>query len=554
MSALHHMIGVLFGAVLLCAVSLAYPQALPGDIRSHLHVNGSHPLASDTNPGTAELPLQTIHRAAQVAAANHTQHVGTRIVIYPGTYRESITLDLRGAPTDAPIVFEATEPGTVIISGSEVWTDWAKVAGANVYTHPWPYRWGLSANPWEDEHIALAPIVRRREMLFVDGTALDQVLSASALTARSFYIAEDKGLIYVALPGKVDMRQAVIEVSTREYTFAAYGANNLTLRGLTFQHASSTVQESAVRIVDAAQITIEDCQFIWNNWIGLGAWNTAHLLVRRNVANDNGGLGMTLWKIAYLLLEDNDTSQNNWRGARGGFYGWAVAGIKSLRIHHGIYRRHRAGHNLARGFWLDYDNTDIRIEAAWVCRNALDGMFIEASQGPVLLKDSTMCHNKKGAGILSTNSRTVTLEGNVVYNNYGPQIKVNGDRERQVTDWQTGEQMVLSMAEWTLRHNIIVTHLPGQLLIDVPPWQHFLQSLTGEGNLWYHPVHSQVFKVGGSILDFSGWQAITGQDVGSRFAAPRFIDLYRRRSDLVPETPPPASRPAHGTPAAPATQ
>ena len=523
MTAMQRVTGWLFGAVLLLlfTTSLVHPEAPQGDIRSSLHVNRRHSLASDANPGTAELPLQTLHRATQVAEANHKSYVGTRIVLYPGIYRETIKLDRRGEQTDAPIIFEAKDKGTAVISGADIWTDWQKPGGANIYTHPWPYKWGMSANPWEREHIALAPMVRRREMIFVESTSLDQVLSFNALTDRTFYISEEKGMVYVSLPIDVNIHNVTIEVSTREHIFEAHGVKNLVLRGLVFQHANSSIEESAVSFFDSSNITIEDCHFILNNWSGLGVWNSENLFVHKNVANDNGGLGMMMWKVNNLLLEDNETSYNNWRGARGGFYGWAVAGIKSLRIHHGIYRRHKAVENLARGFWLDYDNGDIHIEEALVCRNWLDGIFIEASQGPVTLKNSTICYNKKGAGVLTTNSRAVTLEGNAVYDNGGPQIKVTGDSERRVTHWQTGEQMVLRVEEWTLRRNTLVDHHPGQPLIDTPRWQHFLLSLTGEDNLWYNPSNSQAFKVGSVTLDFSGWQAITGKDVGSRFAAPR---------------------------------
>jgi len=229
---------------------------------------------------------------------------------------------------------------------------------------------------------------------------------------------------------------------------------------------------------------------------------------------------MEAWKVHNLLFEANETSYNNWRGARGGFYGWAVAGMKHMRIHHGIYRRHRAVHNHARGVWLDYDNADIHIEAALVCRNLLDGVFLEASQGPVTLNNSTICDNARGAGVLTTNSRFVTLEGNALRDNGGPQIKLNGGSERQVVNWQTGEQMVLRTEQWTLRSNTIVGHGSGQLLVQTPNWPHFLMSLTGEGNVWYHPTNQQVFKVGNATLDFSQWQALTGQDIGSSFAAP----------------------------------
>src|SRR5262245_46284934 len=97
MTAMQRVTGVLFGAILLLlgTASLVHPQAPLGDVHSSLHVNGHHPLASDANPGTAELPLHTLRRATQVAAANHKRHIGTRVVIYPGIYREAIKLDLR---------------------------------------------------------------------------------------------------------------------------------------------------------------------------------------------------------------------------------------------------------------------------------------------------------------------------------------------------------------------------------------------------------------------------------------------------------------------------
>ncbi len=529
--------GVYVGVLLLLlTAALVHPEVPEGGVRSILHVNGRHPMASDDNRGTVDLPLKTINKATKVAEANHTKNVGTKIVIYPGTYRETVKLDLRGDQMDAPIIFEAKEKGTVIISGADIWTDWEKQGSTNIYTHPWPYKWGMSTNPWERENITLEPIVRRREMVFVDGKSLNQVLSFNALKDGNFYIAEEKGLIYLSSPANVKIHNMIIEVSTRDRLFEAHDTKNVILRELIFQYANSQIQESAVSFFDSSHIKIEDCHFIWNNWIGLGLWNSTNVLARSNIANYNGGLGITAWKMENLLFEENETSYNNWRGAQGRFYGWAVAGIKNLRIHHGIYRKHKAVDNHARGFWLDYDNENIHIEEALVCRNLLDGVFVEASQGPVTIKKSTICHNEKGAGVLSTNSRLVTLEGNAVYGNGGPQIKVDGGIERRVPNWQTGEQMVLRMEGWTLRGNTLVGHRPGQLLVDTPNWQHFLMSLTGEGNLWYNPYNTRVFKVGNGALDFSGWQAVTGKDVGSRFADPRSTDLPQHRSDILSDT------------------
>jgi hypothetical protein len=73
--------------------------------------------------------------------------------------------------------------------------------------------------------------------------------------------------------------------------------------------------------------------------------------------------------VKTLLFEDNETSANNWRGAMGKFYGWAVAGVKSMRVHDGIYRRHRSVDNLTRGMWFDYDNVNIEVDNAILCSN-----------------------------------------------------------------------------------------------------------------------------------------------------------------------------------------
>jgi hypothetical protein len=109
---------------------------------------------------------------AAVAAANNARNVSTKILIAGGTYREAILLPKNGRETDAPIIFEAISE--VIVSGSDVWTGWQRAEGANVFTHPWPYQWGLAPIPpgWEPQ-VALEDSVRRSGMVFINGTALD---------------------------------------------------------------------------------------------------------------------------------------------------------------------------------------------------------------------------------------------------------------------------------------------------------------------------------------------------------------------------------------------
>jgi len=85
--------------------------------------------ASDSNLGTESLPLKTISRAATVVMESGRGGIGTKVLVYPGVYRESVKVDSQGT---APIVFEAKEKGKAIISGSEVWTGWQQQGSSNL--------------------------------------------------------------------------------------------------------------------------------------------------------------------------------------------------------------------------------------------------------------------------------------------------------------------------------------------------------------------------------------------------------------------------------------
>jgi parallel beta-helix repeat protein len=486
-----------------------------------LYVNNQYPQASDQNPGAADLPLKTINTAAKIARQNQVNNIGTKIVIYPGTYRERIDLSTYGpVDKDVPIIFESKEQGKVIVSGSDVWNGWTRQGNTDIYTHSWPYKWGLAPYPagWEG-NVVLRPIVRRREMIFVNGKALEQVISLDELKVGRFYVSENDGIVYVWLSPGTDINNTDIEVATRSGLFYANGKRNIALRRLTFQHDNSPLDGTAVYFVDSSNILVEDRRFVWNNWTGLGMSVSRSVSARRNMADHNGGGGMATYKIKTLLFEDNETSYNNWRGAKGGFLGWAVAGIKNMCIRDGVYRRHKAVGNQTRGFWLDFDNANILIEAASWCDNLTNGIFIEASQGPITIADSVICHNRK-YGIQTTNSSNVTLGRNTIYGNGSSQIRVTGDVERAVTNWETGEQRLLKVERWTLQENVIVGEDARQLLLDTPGWGHFFGSLASQGNGWYNPEKGNAFKVGGVYLDFRGWQVITGQDFKSIFAAP----------------------------------
>ncbi len=488
-----------------------------------LYVDNGNPRAADTNAGTEALPLRTIAKAVALAAERNARNMDVRVVVSPGTYRESVRFVATSAATDATIVFEAREGGTAIISGSDIWGDWHKESAANTYSHPWPYKWGLAPYPpgWQG-NVVLKPIVRRREMIFLNGTPLTQVLSRPELKGGTFYVAEESGTVFLSPPMGVMIEGAIVEVATRAGIFSVKGARNLSVRGLTFTHDGSALDGTAAAFSDCTNLLVEDCQFPTNNWTGFGVHTSRGVVARNNTANGNGAIGMEAYQSKDLRYEANETSYNNWRGALGGFFSWATGGLKHLLVHGGVYRQHRSVGNHACGCWFDTDCMNIEVDDLFSSRNYGEGLFIEALQGPVTVTNSTICHNQQGPGVYTEGATNVTLQGNIIYDNGDAQIKALKGA-RAITDWETHKAQNSPAAHWTLQNNVIVGTNTKQNLIDVANSAAFLGTLDSDENLWFSPKKDYSFIIEQKGVRFDKWQSVSKQDGKSLLADPRFV-------------------------------
>lgn len=500
-----------------------------------IHVDARHALASDRNPGTEKHPLSTIGQAAQRSLKRYERGLSTEVVIAPGVYRESIAMAGSGRSTGGSIVFRGT-PGTVV-SGSDVWRGWQAVSGTRVYSHPWPFKWRRSAVPkaWRSTYagsdLAANPVIRRREMIFVDGQLLRQELSLRkvASTPGSFFVAQRRGTVYLSPPDGKDIGGAVVEVAVRPELFAATQVDRVELIEMTFRHAASGIEGQAVRFVDASGIRIVGSRFLWNNWIGLGVSGSKDVTIASSVANHNGVGGMSGAWIDGLLVQDSETSYNNWRGSRGvptypgraldgNFIDFAT-GQKFFRLRDAAFLRHRAVGNLSGGLWLDWDNEGVVLEQLDMRGNLTHGLFVEASQGPIAVRDSVFCGNE--TGILIGNSENGTIERNLFRNNAAGQIFIVGDpsADRPVQNRGTGKWMNLRTRNWAMLNNV-VTARDGQralgTYLNPPIWSSFVETLTSHGNAWMYEGSPAIFQVaGGDHLDLEGWRAHTGEDTSS---------------------------------------
>lgn len=491
-----------------------------------IHVDNQNPSASDSNPGSESAPLKTLNKAVQLAEASNKQNVPVTVYVHAGTYRESVAFNFSNTSKPSPITFEAVPSESVVISGSDIWTGWQRQGTTNVYINTWPYNWGVS-----NRGTTHPPIVGRREMAFINGVLLKQVLSSGELVDESFYVDEAVDTIYIRT--NADVKAAKIEVAIRTGLFVVNSRKNITLKGFVFQHDTSSGDASAVRIENSSNVLVEDCDFLWNGWGGLRIYNFNNAVVRRTVANHNGGRGTEVGRGTNLLLENNETSYNNWRGFSGGYTGHNVAGAKHLRIHGAVYKNQIAINNKARGFWLDFDSQDVLFDGIVMLGNLEAGIGVEANQGPIEIRNSAICNNNTYGGIISSNSENVTITDNVIYNNTNTQHRWYGaSHSRPVNNWETGQTFDLYAKNWTIRGNVIAGTSSKQLLMYVTdsPADLFLNSLTANDNIYWNP------EIGGFRADgdtnFNGWKIRTGEDSNSVFMDPTTVNLTAKQREL----------------------
>ncbi|GJL63586.1 MAG: hypothetical protein NPIRA04_22400 [Nitrospirales bacterium] len=468
-----------------------------------IHVNPEHKLASDKNIGTTSAkPIRTIQKGVNLAKSFIKKNLSVKLLVYPGLYREHIQIVFKKFSTNALLTVEAKEPGKTIVRGSDVFKEWQKSKGSDVYVHSWLQQWGETPFPkrWP-KRLDRDPLLKRREMVFVNGKPLRQVHSSQGLDRGTFFVSENERKISIVPHIGQLLSTSLVEVAVRPKLLSVRGKTNIIVRGFVFEHASSPLQNGAVSFLKVRNLLLEDCVFRWNNWAGYQLHQVENVTGRRNKGIYNGGAGIVGSNIKELLSEDEVTSYNNWRGAQAGFYFWAVGGAKYLHVHNAVFRRQQSMNNHAAGFWLDTDNENIILENNTWCGNFKEGLVIEASQGPILISHSKIYQNE-WTGIHISGSKNSTLTGNQIYNNTGAQIKIEGSKLRKGKNWETRTSFTVKGGNWKFENNIIRSE---NLLLNADS-QHFIATLKSTKNHWHSLNESGWFRVQKKVLDLNDWR------------------------------------------------
>jgi hypothetical protein len=518
-------IGTLTLAILVVTASHAGSQATVTENEStYLYVDIQN--GSDDNSGAQATPFKTIQAAITKANDYNQKSIGVKVIVNPGVYRESVTVG-NYKITTAPLTVQAAVTGTAIISGSNVITGWGQ-ENSTTYQVSFPHTTTFCAIPsgWPT---TFAPIIRRTEMVFVNGVPLTQVMSYNDLNPGTFFVSDAYQMMHIAPPTSTNMATALIEAAVRPSTLNVVARTNVVIRGLVFRHAANCVNSSSAAVNSSNNVLIDSVQSVWNNWGGFGVFSSLNTTVQNSVARYNGGAGFVGTQDQNALYNFNESDYNNWRGAQGAFYDWAMGGTKLFQMHGATVQNHFSYNNQAQGLWFDTDSRNILVDNATLVGNVQAALQIERDEGPITLQNSTLCSSGQGVNVLT--SPNLTIKNNTFYNNsgtnkYQAEIYLAGQAGGKViNDWQTGQQYNLVTTGMVLSGNTFQNASAEQLVFGTylsgNDWTQFATTLNSGNNTWYDPSTPNAFKiVNGHVVDLATWQSAVQTDYSSVWQVP----------------------------------
>ena len=369
--------------------------------------------AQDTGNGSA-VPYKTLSYAmSQLKPGDH-------LVIAAGIYRDALVFPQKpwtrmdytkeeATRIDTTRLLKNNETviegrGKVLIKGSDVVEGWRALGD------------GRFVKPWETE----------TQQVFVDGMLLTQIggnifggfpdnprhpLLALHKTQKgiwpgrrvgnqydmpdnSFYYDQAGKALYIT-PGLTQLKNHLIEVSTRPMLLSANGVLDVTVKNLEFQHSNtSTNMRTGLIFMSGARLTLENLRVSQADSTGISLMGD-DIILRNSKANQCGQLGLKALGRRMQLV-NNETSGNNTRGFNkwweaGGakFVGWG--GLQDSRV-----SGHKAIMNAGDGMWFDWKNRNNTVENSLFAYNKGFGIHYEASDRARIINNVSIGNEQRG--------------------------------------------------------------------------------------------------------------------------------------------------------------
>jgi len=493
------------------------------------YVDGASTSASDNNDGSSKAPFKTITKAVAVALHANKDVNGSKIIVRAGEYREKVSIEGLGQDAErAPIVLEGE--GDVVIKGSVDFSDdWTLNNG--VYEKTWPYRYGTSKEIYADYDITTHEIVRRRDMLYINGKHLLPVLQLSDVKPGYFFVDEKNTKIYMMPFEGVDVEKALIETAVQQQVFSIRNIKNVVVRDIHFSQTNSTQAGGGIGVSRVDNVKMENCLIDNASYFGLTVHGGKNITLEKVKINSNGGGGLLGTNIDNVLVSNCETSYNNWRGDIGDFYDWDTGGIKILFAYDIRISGHKSINNTCPGIWFDSECQRITIEDCYVEGNTstgdniTSGIYIEGNVGPILVDRCTMYRNRRGLNLASSND--ILVRDSYIVDNTDCQIVLYANSGMGRTFKERGKETnITSYLKDTVMENVVIsTSLPeaGSFFNydygDPGAYIAWFSTLKTSEMKYYHPNQEASFfnRDVKTLGSFENWKEMTGLDADAEW-------------------------------------
>jgi nitrous oxidase accessory protein NosD len=373
-----------------------------------LFVNSSS--GNDAAAGTQGAPLRSLTRAVSRASAGQT------IVLRGGTYHESVVV-----PYEKPLTIQAFPKEAVWLDGSSTVSSFVR-SGSTWVASGWGTRFsttiaGVADNP---RFVApAAPLAARLDQVFLGGTQLRQVGSASAVVPGTFFVDYGAKTIRIGSDpsGKEvrasDLRQA-LQVQAPDTTVRGIGVR---------RYAASYEDRGAVRF-DNVRATVQDVVVEDTSTMGIVIGNNDSRLVRVT-AQRNGMLGVNASSAYRLVVRDSVIAGNNSERFKPAP---VSGGIKITRSRDVEVVNNDTGRNYGSGMWFDESCYDLTVTGNDSNDNEYTGIQLELSDTAVVADNSTTGGQ---TGINVFDSGNVQLYNNTMGENSKFALTLLQDERRQ---------------------------------------------------------------------------------------------------------------------------
>ncbi len=253
----------------------------------------------------------------------------------------------------------------------------------------------------------------------VDAHPAGTTFCLAAGTYRRQHVRPKHGNSFIGEPGAVlDGEGAATLAFDRT-------ADHVTIRGLTIQHYANPAQVGAIQAgghnpADSRTGWVVEDNVVQRN-AGMGIRIGSDMVVRNNriLRNEQLGIGGIGDRT---VVEGNEIAYNN--PNRAFDPGWEAGGSKFVLTNDLVVRGNHVHSNVGPGLWTDWRNTNTLYEQNLVEGNTGEGIFHEVSYAATI-RHNTVRRNGLGhrswcygSGILVAHSSDVTVQGNVVEDNW----------------------------------------------------------------------------------------------------------------------------------------